>query len=363
MSSNLPCFRYRLLGSLLVVGFSLPSCVAKDAGVGDSLIESTWREAGPDSNNAEPDSGTTAEGPSETAEADEPVEVGEGPVAQDPGHPNSSTETDETDEDKAPIVDPRCGNGTLDADEECDEGPNNGVSGYACTERCIDNVCGDGHIGPDEACDDGNRFSGDSCDECQEPAVPCSCGDGVVDEGCEECDDGAENGIAGSNCTAECTLESSSSNPPSCGDNNVDPGEGCDNGNLNGVAGSVCTAECSYNSCGDGHLGPDEECDDGNAVDDDSCTIFCTLPTPPALCGDGVLDPGESCDFGAENGVSGSTCTAICQLDVCGDGHRGFEELCDDGNLIDDDNCPSSCGVEFPEPSFDAGAGDAGDGG
>jgi len=39
---------------------------------------------------------------------------------------------------------PTCGNGFLDVDEECDDGPNNGVSGGCRLDCLIDRLCGDG---------------------------------------------------------------------------------------------------------------------------------------------------------------------------------------------------------------------------
>jgi hypothetical protein len=47
-----------------------------------------------------------------------------------------------------------CGNGTVDAGEECDNGKDNAVD-EACLPDCVLNVCGDGMQGPDEACDHG----------------------------------------------------------------------------------------------------------------------------------------------------------------------------------------------------------------
>jgi cysteine-rich repeat protein len=92
-----------------------------------------------------------------------------------------------------------CGDGALDAFEECDDG--NAVSTDACTDACLDAVCGDGITWTGvEECDDGNADPTDGCDACRLPV----CGDGVRAGG-EECDDG--NAIAGDGCTA-CTIDS-----------------------------------------------------------------------------------------------------------------------------------------------------------
>jgi hypothetical protein len=39
---------------------------------------------------------------------------------------------------------PTCGNGFVDLDEECDDGPNNGVSGGCRLDCLLDRICGDG---------------------------------------------------------------------------------------------------------------------------------------------------------------------------------------------------------------------------
>jgi cysteine-rich repeat protein len=58
----------------------------------------------------------------------------------------------------API---RCGNGILEAPEECDDG--NIANGDGCSQLCKIEKCGDGLIGQGEQCDDGNTVSGDGC--------------------------------------------------------------------------------------------------------------------------------------------------------------------------------------------------------
>jgi cysteine-rich repeat protein len=63
-------------------------------------------------------------------------------------------------------------------------------------------VCGDGILNAGEQCDDGNNIDGDGCQAgCQLPV----CGDGILDAGeGEECDDG--NNIDDDGCQADCTL-------------------------------------------------------------------------------------------------------------------------------------------------------------
>ena len=94
-----------------------------------------------------------------------------------------------------------CGDGFIWADmEECDDGPQNGA-GMACKADCSANTCGDGDKGPGETCDDGNSENTDSCVNCS-AAV---CGDGFVQSGVEECDDGGT--AAADGCSPTCTHE------------------------------------------------------------------------------------------------------------------------------------------------------------
>ncbi|MCA9689856.1 MAG: DUF4215 domain-containing protein, partial [Myxococcales bacterium] len=189
----------------------------------------------------------------------------------------------------------RCGNGSVDTeDEECDDGEQNGDDA-ACTATC--------KIG--------------------------YCGDGLIIDGAEECDDGAANGPSAS-CSETCVAAA-------CGDGIVQPGEECDlgDGNEGDVFGGGCSLECRViPGCGDGFLdAPIEECDDGNHVDGDDCTNACTV----AECGDGIVREGaEACDDG--NTVSTDACVD-CQLARCGDGvvHEGVEE-CDGA-----DDCNDAC--------------------
>jgi cysteine-rich repeat protein len=55
-----------------------------------------------------------------------------------------------------------CGNGRVEADEECDGGPGNGQPDHACAADCTSR-CGDGVRQRGEQCDDGNRLPDDGC--------------------------------------------------------------------------------------------------------------------------------------------------------------------------------------------------------
>ena len=68
--------------------------------------------------------------------------------------------------------------------------------------------CGDGIVNQiSEQCDDGNNQNGDGCDvECQIEVLPGPfCGDGLVNQESEQCDDGNQNDNDG--CSANCTIE------------------------------------------------------------------------------------------------------------------------------------------------------------
>ena len=220
-----------------------------------------------------------------------------------------------------------------------------------------------------------------------------SCGNGVDDGACEDCDaggesatcdadctfvvcgDGTRNALAGevcdtggdtATCDDDCTL-------PMCGDGNPNAaaGEQCDtggpsatcdadctlavcgDGTLNGAAGEICDAggetalcdgDCTPVMCGDGRRNPaaGEECDDGNNVGGDGCSTSCRLEA----CGNGVVDSGEECDGGAAGSAS---CDVDCTFAMCGDGTTNAlaGEACDtagESATCDDDCSAVSCG-------------------
>jgi len=116
-------------------------------------------------------------------------------------------------------------------------------------------VCGNGLVDAGEECDDGNFEQSDGC------LWTCRlarCGDGIVRAAGEACDDGNRDESDG--CRSDCTL-------PTCGDGVTDPGETCDDGNRDD--GDACPSTCLTATCGDGfvQLGA-EECDRGARNED-----------------------------------------------------------------------------------------------
>jgi cysteine-rich repeat protein len=157
-----------------------------------------------------------------------------------------------------------CGNGQIDAGEECDDG--NLESGDGCDVSCATTGCGSGVVSGEEQCDDGNDDDTDGClSDCHLPV----CGDGAAFQREEECDDGNSNDTDA--CLSDCTLAA-------CGDSNVYVGvEECDNGPDRSDAGA-CLLNCNAARCGDGLLYKGvEECDDGNTEREDRCTELCRL--------------------------------------------------------------------------------------
>jgi fibro-slime domain-containing protein len=238
----------------------------------------------------------------------------------------------------------RCGDGSVQSGngEQCDDGANNGAASSACDTTCH-KKCGNGVVEAGEQCDDGtgangNGTAGSTCDT----ACQFKCGNGQLDAG-EQCDDGKNDGSYGT-CNSNCTFA------PYCGDGITQtPQEACDNGAANSstaYGASSCTDQCLPGGfCGDGLVNGPEKCDDGqNTGQPGSCTKDCSAYVPTTQCGDGVIQPPEKCDDGkAKNGTAGDACDSFCRL-KCGNGVVDPGEQCDNG--VNDGSygtCTSTC--------------------
>ena len=130
--------------------------------------------------------------------------------------------------------------------------------------------------------------------------------------------------------------------PVRCGDGIINqPGETCDPPGSNAGQPNECRQDCTY--CGDGHLDAGEPCDDGNNVNGDGCSAICNIER----CGDGIVGnfPGETCDPPGSNAGQPNECRANCTY--CGDGILDAGEQCDDHNNTNGDSCSSTCTIEL----------------
>lgn len=119
---------------------------------------------------------------------------------------------------------------------------------------------------------------------------------------------------------------------PYCGDGVVNQlSEECDDGNA--FEGDACTTTCDDALCGDGfvYLGQ-EECDDANGNENDGCDSSCAT-----VCGDGITAGIEDCDDG--NVDDGDSCDSDCRacpksLCKCLGAARGFTVVADAGVVM-----------------------------
>lgn len=188
--------------------------------------------------------------------------------------------------------------------------------GWTCTgepSACAP-ICGDGVVVGLEACDDSNTENGDCCSStCElEPSTSvcrAAVGDCDVAETCTGssatcpvdldapdgtiCDDGMS-------CTpsSACSGGACIGVPPVCGDGVVqNPCEQCDLGAQNGQPGSGCTSSCNASG----------RC----TVSQQECAVAADCPPNQGCCGNTLVDIGEQCDDG--NLHPGDCCSGTCQ--------------------------------------------------
>ena len=270
------------------------------------------------------------------------------------------------------------GNGSIEGDEECDDGNNYENDGwdqnckvepnYICTgapSTCVINTpeWGNGKTKDTEEWDDGNTEPNDGCSSTWNLEVGWSwnttqvpsnwtknCGNGSKNDG-EECDDGNQEDADG--CTPDCRIEPGwvCNNFPSrweraWGNTEKDDGEECDDGNRQGNDGCSSTwqieegwtcfdkfpAVCEKN-CGNGIVENGESWDDGNTNDEDGCS------------GLWEIESGYSCK-GAPSDCTIPTVSPPVVSEICGNGIIKSPETCDDGNNKDEDGWSSQCTID-----------------
>ncbi len=227
----------------------------------------------------------------------------------------------------------RCGDKSVQTanGEQCDDGANNGGPSSNCDATCK-KKCGNGTVEAGEACDDGSGASGNgTASSTCSTTCQFKCGNGALDPG-EDCDDGKNDGSYGT-CKSNCKFA------PYCGDKAVQsPPEVCDNGTANSptaYGANSCTDACLPGGlCGDGVVNGTEKCDDGkNTGMPGSCKADCSAYVPGTKCGDGVIQAPEKCDDGTGpngNGSASSTCDTACRF-KCGNALIDAPETCDNG--------------------------------
>ncbi len=115
-----------------------------------------------------------------------------------------------------------------------------GASGVCLSGQCLTSSCGDGFLDPStgEECDRGAQNSDSAPNACRANCRDPHCGDGVLDDGKEVCDDG--NTTSGDGCRADCKKVEV------CNDAVVDAGEACDDANDNPNDGCDACAATSW---------------------------------------------------------------------------------------------------------------------
>lgn len=205
-----------------------------------------------------------------------------------------------------------------------------------CPIKQLSRSCGDGRVDPGEECDNGSGRNGDG--NCSVTCQFLACGDGIVSQNLqEECEPTREEVYAvdpetgvlttelrftGAACGIGCSV-------PLCNEQGICSG-GCKRTFKAACTASVASASSNQSLSSSAS---------GTRVAASSSASSVAI----ARCGNGIRDPGEQCDDG--NLLDTDNCTIACKLPRCGDGAIQRGEACDDGNSINTDRCTNRCTV------------------
>jgi hypothetical protein len=252
----------------------------------------------------------------------------------------------------APVL---CGNATVNAGEECDDG--NSVNGDGCETNCRTSC----HSASE--CADTNVCTEDLCETvptgrmCTHPFTTDPCDDGddcTMDDVCDGA--GTCAGTAYDCAPGLCESDSRCDGEGGCTPVYADPGTACDDG-LHCTTASACDGggRClgSGNACDDGVLCTTDDCTEGTSGPECDSSIaagWCliggvcvsdgvTSPTAPCMWCESTLDPTTWSDK-----PPGAPCddTLFCTLtDTCdaAGACTGTGDTCDDGGTCTVDSC------------------------
>src|SRR5690606_11393713 len=117
-------------------------------------------------------------------------------------------------------------------------------------------------------------------DGCSADCILEFCGDGVINNGDEECDDGANNSdVLPNACRTDCTL-------PRCGDGVVDSNEQCDPPD-----GGTCQPNCLFACEVDDDCQDQNACTENERCENNSCVIDPVDPDDGNACTIDGCDP------------------------------------------------------------------------